>query len=367
MNAKGLCLLAIVATLIATGDAASQECHYYDHGSTIDVLALYTEAARLNNSSNDIDAYIQINVATMNTILENSLAYPRIRVVHTEEVAYDESGLDNVDVTIDRMLDPYDGYLDGVHALRDAYQADIVALFVDCVNCGGVAACNHGDEYILDESGGFTVLASDWAVDAAWGFAHEVGHIMGCGHNRDCESSPGHPRNCRAYDHSYGWDYIGESGEWNSTVMSYGPTLCGGTEDGLPCDDDSDCPEGQTCEQVRTPTIPFFANPDVYFDGYPTGVPIGDPEAADNVSTINTAAFLVANYRERSGNIWVDFYHVGTEHGCFEHPYNTLAEGLANVPEGGNLIFKAGSTPETGVINKDVTLLAYGGSVIIGE
>jgi hypothetical protein len=336
----------------------------------IDVLVLYTAAARLDNSAEDIHAYIRANVDMMNTILRDSRAQPRIRVVHTEEVVYDESGLDNVDVTIDRMLNPSDGYLDGVYGLRDTHQADIVVLYVKCVNCGGVAACNHGDQYILVESGGFAVLSADWPIDFPWGTAHELAHVMGCGHNRDAESSPGHPRNCRAFPYSYGYDFIGDSGQWHSTNLSYGPTLCGGTVGGVPCQlahGDSDCPAGQTCQHLPPPKIPYYSNPDVFFDGQPTGVPIGAANAANNVHTLNVTAFTVANYRVRSGNIWVDFAYAGTELGCFEYPYDTLSEGVAHVPNDGTLIFKAGSSPETGMISKRVTLKAYGGIVRIGE
>jgi hypothetical protein len=345
--------------------AEQADCHYYDDGSIIDVLVLYTTAARLYNSSNDIHAYIQANVDTMNAILRNSLAYPRIRVVHTQEVVYDESDCSNVDCTIDRILNRGDGYLDYVDGLRDAYQADIVLLFVRCVNCGGVAACNRGDQYILDSNNAFAVVASDWGLQSLWGTAHELAHIMGCGHNRDAEHiSPGFPINCRSLSYSYGYDFIGESGQWNCTIMSYGPTLCGGIVGGLPCKLWSPiCPD---CKHLPPPKIPYFSNPDVYFDGRPTGVPVGDPNEANNVLTINVNAFMVANYRQRSGNIWVDFAYSGTEYGCFEHPYNTLSEGVSHVPDDGTLIFKAGSSSETGTINKRITLKAYGGTVRIG-
>lgn len=352
------------------------DCNYYDDGSIIDVLVVYTPAARLDNSSDDIDAYIQANVDVMNTVLENSRVRPRIRVVHTQEVAYDEgSDCNRVNPTLDLLLDPCDGYLDEVHDLRDTYCADIVVLYVRCKGAGGVAACNHGDQYILDPNGGFTVVASDWELFRLMGTTHEVGHILGCGHNRDAESSPGYPINCRSWSYSYGYDFIGESGRWNCTVMSYGPTLCGGVVGGRPCRPPGTiCPDGRICKHlspydpgVRDFTIPYFSNPDVYFDGRPTGVPIGEANEADNVLTINVNAFKVANYRRRPGNIWVDFAYSGPEFGCFEQPYNTLSEGVSHVPEDGTLIFKAGSSSETAVISKRMTLKAFGGIVRIGE
>ncbi len=364
-----LILVVLLACTVTDTVAQQEECHYYDGGSTIDALVLYTEAARLHNEANDIHAYIQANVDTMNNVLTNSHAYPRIRVVYKLEVAYDESDCIDADCTIDRILDRSDGYLDEVQVLRDLNQADIVVLYVRCVNCGGVAACQHGDHYILDPNGGFTVVASDWELDGLWGTVHEVGHIMGCGHNRDADyNSPGYPINCRSKPYSYGYDFIGDSGEWNTTIMSYGPTLCGAVVGGTPCKlwDPNACPD---CNHLypKPFIIPYFSNPDVYFDGRPTGLPVGDPNAANCVHTINTTAYDVANYRQSSESRWVDFAYSGTEeHGCYEHPYNTLIKGVNGVPEDGFLIFKAGSSLWTGTIEKRITLDAHDGIVRIG-
>lgn len=368
------------STRVTDGQAAQGGCNYYDGDSTIDVLAIYTNRARLQNSSNDIDAYIQAQIDTMNQVLRNSLAHPRVRLVHSEEVSYDEgvctcnfppSGIDN-DTTIDRLLNPNDGFLDAIPALRDTYHADIVLMITSCTNCGGVAACNHGDQYILDASGGYAVVSSDWPIAFPWGTAHELGHVLGCGHSRDAENcGPGCPRNCSAFPYSYGYSYIGDDGQWNHTVLSYGPALCGGSPSGSRCklyNNNTDCPPGQTCALLVPPTkIPYYSNPAVSFDGEPTGVPAGDPDAADCALTIDTTAFTVANYRQRPGNIWVDFANSGSEFGCFEYPYNTLAEGLAHVPDQGTLIFKSGSTTATtGQVGQRVTLEAYGGTVRIG-
>lgn len=370
------------ATLPPSGseEVVESGCNFYDDGSVIDVLVVYTTEAKNNNSHDDIDAYIQANVDIMNQCLENSRASPRVRVVHVEELVYDDPN-DNL-LSIARLLNPSDGFLDGVHTLRDTYHADLVLMFAQCTNCGGTAACNTGDQYILTPSGGFAILSSDWPVGDEWGTAHELAHTMGCGHNRDAENAgPGNPVNCRYYSYSYGYDFQGNSGRWFSTIMSYGPTRCGSSLTGAPCVlYASSCPPSQPCGHAvpchphencpadRPRKILHFSNPNVLFDGQPTGAPIGSSNQADNVATINNNAFVVANFRTGPGNIWVDFGYLGLELGCFESPYNTLAEGVTAVPNAGTLIFKAGVSPAAGTFQgaKTYRVKAYGGPVRIG-
>jgi hypothetical protein len=63
---------------------------------------------------------------------------------------------------------------------------------------------------------------------------------------------------------------------------------------------------------------------------------------------------------------WVDFDHSGTKKGTFEYPYSTLAQALNNVVLGGTIRIKAGSGPDTPLIDQAVTLEAYDGTVTIG-
>ena len=64
-----------------------------DDGSTIDVMVVYTPAARAAEGGTvAMEALIDLAVEETNTAFANSLIYPRIRLVHAAEVSYAETG-----------------------------------------------------------------------------------------------------------------------------------------------------------------------------------------------------------------------------------------------------------------------------------
>ncbi len=65
--------------------------------------------------------------------------------------------------------------------------------------------------------------------------------------------------------------------------------------------------------------------------------------------------------------LWVDFNYQGVEEGTFDQPYNTLAEAVAVASSGETVAIKPGSSPETLTITKALTIVAFGGTVTIGE
>ena len=186
----------------------------------------------------------------------------------------------------------------------------------------------------------FNVVQWDCAA-GKFSNVHEIGHNQGCAHDRDNAGT-----GCNAYSFSYGWRFIGNySFITYRTVMAYAPG----------------------------DRIQYFSNPDVEFDGTPTGVPIGDPDESHNAHTINLRRSIVENHRLTRFDVWVDFAHAGAEHGTFDLPYNTVAEGAANIVNGvgaseqPSLWIKAGSTGETIIIDTPMVIRAYGGLVTIGN
>jgi hypothetical protein len=299
-----------------------------------DVMIVYTDVARqAAGGTNVMNAECQLALEVANGAYVNSEIDARLRLVYRGEVSYDENG--SLDDHLNRLAGTSDGYMDEVHTLRDTYGADVVSLFVDDADgwCG-LAYClpNTAER-------AFNVVRWDCAA-GDFSFAHEVGHNQGCAHDVDNAGT-----GCNAYSYSYGWRFWGDDLLRHRTVMAYPP----GTR------------------------IQYFSNPDVEFEGSPTGMPIGDPDEAHNAHTINLRRSIVENHRLTRFDIWVDFAHTGTEDGSFDLPYDTVAEGVANIVNGvgaseqPSLWIKAGSTGETISIDTPMFIRACGGLVTIGN
>jgi hypothetical protein len=93
------------AALSASTDA---EC------TTIDVMVVYTDDVATASAA--IGTEIQLAIDETNQSYVNSNMGQRLRLVHSAEVDYEESG-DNTDLS--RLVNPSDGHLDDVHTWRD--------------------------------------------------------------------------------------------------------------------------------------------------------------------------------------------------------------------------------------------------------
>ena len=75
-----------------------------DDGLTFDVMVVYTPAARAGaGGTTAMNALINLAVAETNTAYLRSGVFPRLRLVHTEEVAYTESG--NFSTDLNRLTE----------------------------------------------------------------------------------------------------------------------------------------------------------------------------------------------------------------------------------------------------------------------
>jgi hypothetical protein len=230
-------------------------CPYAGTPPILDILVVYTASAMAaeGGTPQAMENTIDAAVAYTNMCYFNSGVTAQMRVVHTEEVDYTESGDENVDLS--RLQTPGDGYMDNVQTLRDTYGADLVNLITGTSESGGLAyfAASAGNFY---PDSAYSMEASNYILP---GFAHETGHNLGCDH--DLANAVG----AGAYSYSYGFSFNGGGIIWG-TVMCYPGTK-----------------------------IPFYSNPNVSYLGTATGTNL-----ANNAKTINLDAPVEANYRPTS-------------------------------------------------------------------
>lgn len=229
----------------------------HDDGSTIDIMVLYTKALKAYAGGDTaMRALIDLLIAEANQIFLNSGIFTRLNLVFSGEVDLEDTIGVNMYTTLYNLKDKHDGIMDSIHYTRDKYNADLVSLLV--LNADGYA----GIAYLLGpsveyESDGFSVLSP--YVNLA--FTHEIGHNLGCNHDRSVSDFPG----AFFYSHAYVFE-----GGTKGTVMSYHLV------------------------------IPYFSNPDIEIENEMIGVDSSDIDrSADNVSTVNYMRLYVANFRNQ--------------------------------------------------------------------
>ena len=232
------------------------------NNTNIDVMVVYTAAARVGAGGEAaMNTLIDLAVAEANLAYANSLIPVTLNLAYRGEVTYTESG--NAATDLARLQNSGDGQMDAVHAIRNQYGADLVCLFTETMQ-----ATAAGLGYVMSNvstnfsSYGFSVVRRAYAT-GNYTFAHELGHNMGCMHDRGNSSSQG------AFDYSYGHRFIGNDSVTYRTVMAYAP----GTR------------------------IAYFSNPNVNYQGTPTGVAAGATNSADNAASISNTMATVSAFR----------------------------------------------------------------------
>jgi hypothetical protein len=224
----------------------------------VDIMIVYTPAARAAaGGTTEIQALVGGYVDSANQIYADSGVEHRLRLVHTAQIAYVESG--NLLTDLARLRNPSDGFMDDVHALRDAFGADCVSLATTEASAGtGYLMATVSPSF---EDSAFSALGANIGVHV---LAHEVGHNMGLDHN----NPPGPASGSGALCFSYG--YRTPDDAWRS-VMSSSP----GTQAFL------------------------FSSPLLDVGGFPFGVAGGGcpGNAADAVASMAATDDVVAAFR----------------------------------------------------------------------
>ncbi len=238
----------------------------------VTVMVLWTTTARqAAGSVSAMQALATQSVAVTNQVFSNSLLPITVRLVHSGEVNYAENLSAPFENALVALRGTTDGAMDEIHALRDSVGADLVSLIVEHGEACGVGyQLTSGAPSSAFASYGFNLVSRECAVGNL-SFPHELGHNLGASHER-AQGERG------AFDFSFGWGDRGASGSYFRSVMAY---------DAVP--------------GVRGTRIPVYSNPDVTYDGRPTGVAISAGNAAHNAETIGRTAIYVANYKYAPG------------------------------------------------------------------
>ncbi len=243
---------------LAKGDSAPEAALIA--GSTqIDVMIVYTPAAKAMYGQAGIAAKIQTAVASANKAYQSSNVAVHLNLVHTAEVSYDENANNDHGVALGKLQNPSDGSMDNVHALRNQYGADMVSLMFAGGNYCGIASV------MTSVNTGFAPYAFSVVNSTCisnYSFTHELGHNMGCGHDRENAGAGAY-----AYPYSYGYKYCGAGSERD--LMSYS---CSGST-----------------------RMNYLSNPNISFEGLPTGT-----ANDDCARTVRNTAGVISSFRTQA-------------------------------------------------------------------
>lgn len=286
-----------------------------DPPAIIDIMVIYTPASRTGaGGKTAMEVLIELAIEEANDCFINSQINARLNLVHVTELPYTESG--DIGLDLQNVMLNGDGVLDEVQNLRIIqFKADLVCLVTESEGTGFIA----GVAYLLQDypSGspelGFSVVLRPYLV-GDYVFAHEIGHNLGCAHDRLNSGGQG------TFPYSYGHRFNAQ-GITYATVMTYPPGV----------------------------RIPNFSNPLIAYNGVATGVADGAPNSADTARTINlTAPNALASYYTASRSY------------VFSAPTYSVSEG------GGSLTVTV-RREGTSTINMSVKYATTNGTALAGQ
>ncbi len=224
----------------------------------LDLLVVYTPRARLRaGGAAALRAALAVEIEELNDAFAQSGLTTTCRLVLAAECDYPTTG--NTQLDLNNITE-----WPSILSLQELTHADLVCFLADDQ---GHEASGRG-HLLLPNMSGYSPFCT--VVDDALGFltlAHELGHNLGCHHNRADAYWNGIFLN-GYFPYSYGCRFTGNSGTLWRTIMAYPPGF----------------------------RINRFSNPLVQFDGRPTGVDAALADSADNAKTIAFTDDIVASF-----------------------------------------------------------------------
>ena len=227
--------------------------------ATIRVQVVATNQA-VTAYGGDMEALIELAVAESNQGYVNSNVGINMVLANYRTVEYSSVG-DGHATDVQRFAGTSDGYMDDVHASRDANAADVNVLVInDDSNCGRASSIGS------NAASAFATVYWDCAT-GYYSFAHEIGHLLSARHDpaNDPSSTP--------YAYGHGYQYTPASGARWRTIMAY------------------QC-SGAACTRLN-----YWSNPDVTYNG----VPMGNTNLSHNQRVLVQTKAAMAAFRADPG------------------------------------------------------------------
>ena len=265
----------------------------------IRVLVLYTPSAQTMVSN--IKNTILTAVAFANQSFINSQINYQIELVYAGQTNYTESG--DIYTDLSRFSNTEDGYMDEVHTLRNKYSADVCVLlyYMFSNNCGLAA------DIKATENSAFCAVNTKCDV-SYYSFSHEIGHLIGCRHD------PSHDSYTTPY--AYGHGYVHPSKTWR-TIMAYPVS-------------------GYSC-----PRVLYWSNPNVLYNGIPTGT----VTTQNNARVWNERSNTVMAFRQPDNNVTLISSDMpNTQYADVIAKQNITTSGTVNTNSGNTLKMRAGNS-----------------------
>lgn len=206
------------------------------------------------------------SIERANESFSNSDIDARLELAYLGPTNYNESN-HNWSSVLQHFYQNNDGYIDEVHSLRNKYSADVCVLFLNKRD-----KCGEAKTIKAEPNTAFCIVHPGTGCIQTFSVAHEIGHLIGCRHNYS------HDANIVPYMYGHGYYHYeanNTDASWR-TIMSY----------------DNSCPNG--CQPIL-----YWSNPDVYYNGLPTGT----SSIAHNARVWNERAGTVSVFKNEQDTI----------------------------------------------------------------